>query len=73
MKLKFTLLTPLEICFCMASFFAKFKFSDFGQSPWFDFSESKKSCEKSIASYRERKEKSNGACFSCVAPSSRAL
>ena len=25
MKLKFTLLTPLEICFCMASFFAKVK------------------------------------------------
>ena len=40
-------------------------------NPWFDFWQPK-SFEKSMP-IRARKEKSNDACFSCVAPSSREL
>ena len=42
-------------------------------SPWFDSCESKKSFEKSMLPYRKQKEKSNDACFSCIAPSSVEL
>ena len=37
-------------------------------SPRVFFGSRKKSSEKSIPPERERKEKSNDACFSCVAP-----
>ena len=42
-------------------------------SPWFDFWESKNSLEKSISPCSKRKEKSYGAYFSCIAPSSAEL
>ena len=42
-------------------------------SPWFRFWESEKSFEKSVPLYSKRKEKSNGACFSRIAPSSVEL
>ena len=59
-------------------FLLKSKFSDFGQKPWtithgFFFWESEKSSEKSIPPYRKRKQKSNDACFSRIAPSSGEL
>ena len=41
-------------------------------NPWFGFWSPKK-IEKSVSIYITRKEKSNGACFSHVAPSSEEL
>ena len=69
---------PLEIYFLMESFLAKVKIFRFWPktmeyNPWFDSSESKKSFERSIPSYRKRREKSNGICFSRIAPSSAEL
>ena len=49
------------------------KTMDYNYSPGFFFLEVEKNCEKSIPSERERKEKSNGTCLSCVAPLSREL
>ena len=62
----------------MVSFFAEVKIFGFwpktmDYNPWFFFWESEKSFEKSIPPYRKRKEKSNGACFSCIAASSVEL
>ena len=59
----------------MASFSAELKIFIFrpktmDYSPWFDFWESEKSLEKSVPPESNRKEKSNGACFSRIAPSS---
>ena len=42
-------------------------------SPWFHFSESKKSFEKGMPSERAPQEDQNGANFSFVAPSSEEL
>ena len=62
----------------MVSFFDKVKIFRFwpktmNYNPWFDFWERKKSFEKSIPPERKRKEKSNGASFSRIAPSSGEL
>ena len=62
----------------MVSFFAEVKIFRFwlktmDYNPWFFFWESEKSLEKSIPPYRKRKEKSNDACFSCMALSSGEL
>ena len=62
----------------MASFFGEVKNSRFwpktmDYNPWFDFWESEKSFEKIIPPYRKRKEKSNGSCFSRIAPLSGEL
>ena len=62
----------------MAFFLDKVKFFRFRQktmdyNPWFEFWESEKSFEISMPLYRERKENSNRACFSRIAPSSEEL
>ena len=62
----------------MASFLAKVKIVGFWPKTMdynkaFCFWESEKSFEKSIPPYRKQKEKSNGACFSRIAPSSGEL
>ena len=69
---------PLDIIFQMQSFFAEVKISIFrpktmDYSPWFDFSESKKSFEIKIPLERESQGEQNGANFSFVAPSSDNL
>ena len=62
----------------MVSFFAevnifRFWLKTMDYNPWFFFCEFEKSFEKSIPPYRKRKEKSNDACFSRIAPSNREL
>ena len=62
----------------MVSFLAKVKFfriwpNTMDYNPWFDFWESEKSFEKSIPPSSTQKEKSNGTCFSCIAPLSGEL
>ena len=44
-----------------------------GYSPGFFFCGPKKNAEKSKPFYSTQKEKLNGACFSCIAHSSREL
>ena len=78
MKLAFCHYARLELCYCVASFFAEVKIFIFrpktmDYSSWFYFRESEKSFEKSMPLYSKRKEKSNGACFSRTAPSSGEL
>ena len=58
----------------MASFFVKVKISIFrpetmDYSPWFDFVSPKKVLRTVCHLYRNRKEKSNGTYFNCIAPS----
>ena len=62
----------------MKSLFAKvqifiFRPKTMDYSPWFDFSESKKSFEKRIPWERASQEEQNGANFSFVAHSSEEL
>ena len=61
MKLKFCHSARLEVCYCLVSFFAEVKIFNFwiktmDYSPWFDFWESGKSFEKSMALCSKRKE-----------------
>ena len=58
----------------MVSFFAEVKIFRFwlktmDYNPWFDFWESEKRFQESMPPSSTRKEKVNGACFSCIAPS----
>ena len=62
----------------MVSFLAEVKIFRFwpktmDYNPWFYFSESEKSFVIRIPPWTKRKEKSNGACFSYIAPSSAEL